>query len=507
MKNNLIKITVFAFLVTAVIYFSCNKDILNIPPPTQSENSFFTTESEFRTAMIGAYATLTDYYSSANSGSGGSAELEIWFLPGDDLTHNGSEVFEIFDGMNPSDGKLNQFFKSSYILIARANKVMEKIREADPAIFTTPNMRNYMEGEGLFLRGFAHFMLWNVFGTAPVDTIVVKSTSQFNIPSSQGVQLLDQAIDDLARAAALLPTTPWDANNVGRATANAANGMLGKALVFRGTVTNTDADFTAAITAFNKISGVSLVADFGANFRSNSENNAESVFEFQGGKNIIGQGQNTWLANDACDCGVAGSYYQMFYDGAGSYMGGGRYSPTNKLKNIFAATDPRLPLTLNNDKTQIVKYVVGGDVLDGAVNSLNNHRILRYAEVLLLKAEAIIQSGGSAAEAIGLINQIRTRARTMPGGTTEPANLNTAETNTTTIMQWIMDERLRELAAEGHRWFDMRRWHMAGYITLTNASFDSDVPGRMDFAPFNLLFPIPDGETSRNPNIVQNEGY
>jgi hypothetical protein len=384
---------------------------------------------------------------------------------------------------------------------------MEKLNEADPAIFTTPNMKNYLEGEGLFLRGFAHFMLWNVFGTAPIDTIVVKSPSQFNIPSSVGVALLDQAIDDLTRAAALLPTTAWDAANKGRVTANAANGMLGKALVFRGTATNSDADYQAAITAFNKITGASLVADFGANFRSNAENNAESLFEFQGGKNIIGQGQNTWLANDACDCGVAGSYYQMFYDGAGSYMGGGRYLPTSKLKNAFAATDPRLPLTMDDDKSHIVKYVVGGDALDGAVNSLNNHRVLRYADVLLLKAEAILQSGGSATEAIGLINQVRTRARTMPGGTTEPANFNTAETNTTTIMQWIMDERLRELAAEGHRWFDLRRWHMAGYITLNNAFFTSEVPGRMEFDPHYLLFPIPDGETSRNPNIQQNPGY
>ncbi len=507
MKLILIRILGITFLTSMIIYLSCNKDVLNIPPPTQSENSFFTSESEFRTALIGAYAALTDYYSSANSGSGGSAELAIWFLPGDDLTHNGSEPFEIFDGLNPSDGKLNQFFKSSYILIARVNKVMEKLKEADPALFTTPGMRNYMEGEGLFLRGFAHFMLWNVFGTAPIDTIVVKSTSQFNIPSSEGVQLLDQAVSDLTRAAALLPTTPWDASNTGRVTANAARGMLGKVLTFRASVTDSDADYQAAINAFNQITGISLISDFGNNFKSNSENNGESLFEFQGGKNIIGQGQNTWLANDACDCGVAGSYYQMFYDGAGTYMGGGRYLPTNKLKNAFNAADPRLAHTMNDTRSHIVKYVVGGDALDGAVNSLNNHRVLRYADVLLLKAEAILQSNGSTSEAIGLINQVRTRARNMPGAGTEPANLNTAETNRTTIMQWIMDERLRELAAEGHRWFDLRRWHMAGVIDLNNAYFDSEVPSRMEFDEHYLLFPIPDGETSRNPNIIQNPGY
>ena len=92
------------------------------------------------------------------------------------------------------------------------------------------------------------------------------------------------------------------------------------------------------------------------------------------------------------------------------------------------------------------------------VNSLNNVRILRYADVLLLKAEAILQSGGSTSAAIDLINDVRTRARNMVAGGTEPANFSTAETNKNTIMQWIMDERLRELGAEGGRWFDVRRW-------------------------------------------------
>src|SRR5688500_3409065 len=161
MKRTIIKVSGLMFILSTVIYLACNKDVLNIPPPTQSENSFFNTESEFRTAMVGAYAALTDYYSSANSRSGGSAELALWFLPGDDLTHNGSLPWETFgNGLNPGEAKLNEFFKSSYILIARVNKVLEKLNSADPAIFTTPNMKNYMEGEGLFLRGFAHFMLW-----------------------------------------------------------------------------------------------------------------------------------------------------------------------------------------------------------------------------------------------------------------------------------------------------------------------------------------------------------
>jgi starch-binding outer membrane protein, SusD/RagB family len=505
MRRITIKITGIVFLVCTFIYLACNKKALNIPPPTQSESSFFTSESEFRTAIIGAYSSLTDFYSSANSGSGGSAVLELWFLPGDDLSQNGSQSYEFFNGLNSSDGKLNQFFKSAYVMIGRANKVLQKIATVKDGVYTTPNLKKYNEGEMLFLRGFAHFMLWNLFGTAPVDTVVVESTEQFNPPSSSGTQLLDQAIADFTRAAELLPTTAWDAKNAGRVTANAAYGMLGKTLVFRASATKNAADYQASITAFDKISGASLVTDFGDNFSADHENGSESLFEFQAGYNISGS-QNPWLANDACDCGVAGAYYQMFYDGAATYMSDGRYLPTNKLKTIFEAGDPRFDYTLSADSSQIVKYVVNGDVTDGGVVSLNNHRILRLADVILLKAEAILQSGGSTAEAIGLVNQIRTRARAMGGGSA-PADQNAAETDKNVIMQWIMDERLRELAAEGHRWFDMRRWNMAGYITLDNNSFSSEVPSRMTYDQHFLYFPIPDGETSKNPNIVQNQGY
>jgi starch-binding outer membrane protein, SusD/RagB family len=501
-----IKFLIIFFTCMTVVYMACKKEELEIPPPTQTEASFFTSEAEFRTAVIGIYAGITDYYSASNSAGGfGSAELESFFLPGDDLTHTGGSSFEHFDGLTAGNGKLAQVFGSSYIILGRANKVLDKLRTVEPGIFKTPGLKEANEGEALFLRGFVHFMLWNLFGTAPIDTITVTSPDQFNLPSSSGVQLLDQAVADLTRAASLLPTGAWDANNTGRVTAKSAYGMLGKVLVFRGNATGNAADYQAAIAAFNSITGASLTTDFYDNFSVLTENNQESLFEFQAGKNIISSGQNAWLGNDVCDCGVTGSYFQMFYDGAGTYMAGGRYRPTAKLVAAFEADDPRADLTFDGDK--IVKYVLGGDELDGAVLSLNNHRILRYADVLLLKAEAILQSNGSTSEAIGLINQVRARARNMVGGGTSPADLNTGETNKTVIQQWIMDERLRELAGEGHRWFDLRRWHIANFIELNNAFFSSLNSDDMDFQETNLNFPIPTTETESNPNIVQNPGY
>jgi hypothetical protein len=499
---------VAALLFTTVTYIACNKSILNIPPPNPSEASYFSNENEFRAAVLGAYAVTTDYFSSSNiPGGSGDAEQEVFFLPGDDLTNTSTpaEGFEVFgNAIAPAAGKLKEIFGSSYILINRANKVLEKIEAVADGVYKTPNLKNYNKGEALFLRGFAHYMLWNIFGTAPVVTVTPTTPDQLNPPSSKGTDLLDQAIKDFTDAASLLPAS-WSAGDVGRVTANSANGMLGKCLVFRATVNKAAADYQAALAAFDKISGAALTTNFEDNFDVSKENNQESLYEFQAGVNINGF-QNAWLSNDQADVGVAGSFWQCYYNGPGTYMGGGLYIATAKLRNSFDPKDPRLPLTLDTSDNNITRYVLK-DKAEGPCNSDNNVRILRYADVLLLRAEAVLQSSGSTSDAIGFINQVRARARNMVAGGSQPADLNTAETNKGTIMQWIMDERLRELAGEGQRWFDLRRWAIGSTITLDNNFFSSVNSTQMAWDNHFLYFPIPNSETDKNPNIIQNPGY
>jgi hypothetical protein len=155
----------------------------------------------------------------------------------------------------------------------------------------------------------------------------------------------------------------------------------------------------------------------------------------------------------------------------------------------------------------ILKYITNDALDQVGVGSLNNPRLLRYADILLLEAEATLQSGGSTSAAIGFINQVRARARAMVPAGTEPADFSTTETSTTVIMQWIMDERLRELAGEGQRWFDLRRWNTEGIITLNNAFFSPTVPVNMNYQDKNIYFPIPSTEIDVNVNVQQNPGY
>jgi len=131
--------------------------------------------------------------------------------------------------------------------------------------------------------------------------------------------------------------------------------------------------------------------------------------------------------------------------------------------------------------------------------------MFRLAETFLLRAEAYFWKG-DLPNAMKDINEVRTRARNMGGGA-EPANLSTGEGDKNKIMQWIMDERLIELAGEGQRWFDLRRWQMQGIINLDNAFFSSNLATVSFQLPKHLNFPIPTIETDVNPNVTQNEGY
>ena len=502
MKNINIKLLLFLLFFIAA-YSSCNKNNLDLKPLQPTETDYFSNELEFTRTVYAMYAKLTDYY--WYNASQDKTVIPVQMLPGDDITTpQKTEDLEYFTALNPSSDRLQYFYKTCYQLIGRSNVLLQKNATVKSGIYVTPNLKNYHRGEALFLRSLGYYHLWNTFGTAPLVTERTETSDKLTPPNSKKTELLDQAITDLKEAATLLPTS-WGTSDRGRATANSAYGLLGKILVFRGTVNKNVTDFQDAITAFNKISGVSLVAKFDDNFAADAENNGESLFEFQASQPNF---DNVWLANDFDPNNQVGSmscFWGIYDKNNFALFGKSPYVATKKLVEIFDIKDPRRDLTLDSASRRIKKYIDRGKTANSGVGSVNNPRILRYSDVLLLKAEAVLQSGGSASEAINLINQVRARAR---GAGTVPSDLNTTETSKTVIMQWIMDERLRELAGEGQRWYDIRRWHLAGAITLDKKFFSPVNDTVMGFNPLkHINFPIPINETDLNPNIRQNDGY
>jgi hypothetical protein len=302
---------------------------------------------------------------------------------------------------------------------------------------------------------------------------------------------------------------------------------------------NRDGDYANAIAAFNLITNASTLAGvpFGDNFDYRTENNAESLFEYQASHNQISD--NPWLDNDmGGPVGSFGAMYHYFDSHWGNYgSGGGSIGPSPKLRAIFDTLDPRINETfklaenVDNvagklwwlgvawdffDGYEFVKYINGprGDKydVDFQIMSSNNPRILRLADVKLAVAEAYLNTG-DAASATTQVNDVRKRSRLSTEDGIE--SLVPADYSTVT-MQNIMDERLFELAGEENiRWSDLRRWHAAGYIDLGQwSAADFGYPFDPSLFTFDvnkhLLFPIPSSEINSNPLMMadgNNPGY
>lgn len=511
LKTNIKSIGVTLLFIFSVVV-SCKESFLENPkPPAPTEDVFFKTQDDFERTVYGIYAKMNGWYA-WNGGvqgvdGGNTPNFTMWTLPGDDATTTAGGEFgapEAFGPLQASNRVVERFYNVAYEIISRANVLLEAQLD-EPGAYQSEELKNNHRGEALFLRAYAYFNLWNYFGTAPLVTIRVRSAGEALNPPSEGTQLLDQAIIDLQEASSLLPDT-WDEANTGRVTKNSAFGMLGKVLVFRGTVTGSTTDFTEAIDAFDNISGVTLVVDFTDNHAADTENNAESLFEYQASQPSF---DNIWLPDEFnnTDGSMSTASYTAFENINNFGYGGAQTVATQKLVEIFEAGDPRLPLTVDSTTRAVRKYILRDQKNQVGGSSVNNPRILRYADVLLLKAEAIVRSGGSLSEAITLINEVRTRARNM-GSSGMPADFSTSEADVETVKQWIRDERFRELAfEEAHRWWDVRRWAMAGEITLSNEFFDSDNSDLQFEYPKHLYFPIPLSELDRNPEMKQNPDY
>jgi hypothetical protein len=549
MSNTYIRKFLPAFIFGSLL-FSAGEDALDVPPSTELESNYFINENRVQQGIGAIYASLSNIYG-ANLGTqvsqGGETLHPLWMLQGDDLTTSGTTnaAYEAFSGFSPSDGRLAQLWQKYYFLIARANFMLEKLDLPEiAAVFVTPGLKDNNRGEALFLRAYANYKLWDMFRKAELQNERIPAIDQALLKPTKDFELLDASIADLKEAATLLPTS-WSTEQKGRVFKNSANGLLVKCYMLRADYAsqyqggNQAQDYANAIAAFEQITGESTIVGvpYGSNFDYRTENNAESLFEYQAGHNQISD--NPWLDNDmGGPVGSYGAMYHYFDSHWGNYgSGGGSIGPSPKLRAMFDSADPRIDETfklaedVDNvggklwwlgipwsffDGYQFVKYINGerGDRydVDFQIMSSNNPRILRLADVKLAVAEAYLKTG-DVTNATAQVNDIRKRARlSTPSGAEAavPADYGIV------TMQNIMDERLFELAGEeDFRWSDLKRWHAAGDINLGNwTPADFGYPFDPSLFAFDvgkhLLFPIPTSEMNSNPLMMadgNNPGY
>jgi hypothetical protein len=504
MRNKLIYQS-FLVLVLGLGLVGCTQDFLELQPRgTDLEVNYYETEDELYQAMVAVYDVLQ--WGGTN---GWTMQLGLLNTASDDNYAGGSDAsdqpswvawdnFTLDPFLGPQSGLWNKGFSGIY----RANVFLEKIADA-PEV--SPEFKARATAEVKFLRAFYYFDLVRFFGNVPLITSSLGADDIYNqvqVSPAQIYDLIEQDLQD-ARATFELPATV-PANEFGRVTKGAVNALLGKVILYQ----NDESRMAEAADLFEEVIGsgiYDLENNFGDIFRQSREFGVESVFEINYSSNQRGGWGN--FGN-----GTEGNYNVQFF-GMRDYVGP-TYSPgygfcpvTEKLAEAMQ-NDPRFQHTIidavqleaqgasyspgfQNTGYFIRKYapLAAERALDGepALNWGTNIREIRFADVLLMAAEAHARAGNDAL-ARPHLNRVRTRVGLQPYPSLSGQNL----------LEAIYRERQLELATEGHRFFDLVRTGRAG-DELGDQGF---VVGKHE------VLPVPQTEIDiTEGSIKQNPGY
>ncbi|MEI8059799.1 MAG: RagB/SusD family nutrient uptake outer membrane protein, partial [Ferruginibacter sp.] len=445
----------------AMFFTQCKKSLLTIEPtiPINSVDNYYKTEAEAIAAVNATYTPLSAIYNGSawHLGDIMSDDCDLGGGGGGD----GLETAEL-DNFNvtPFNPIINNMWAQCYYGILRANLVIERVPQV-PVMNTS--IRNRSNGEGRFLRALYYYHLVRVFGDIPLYTNVITADQSSTISRSSKQNVYTQIIADLKVAETLLPNT-YVGDDKGRATAGTAKGLLASVYLTIGDKTNAAAKAKEVID--NKaLYGYDLWADYGDNFKLDNENGKESLFEVQyrsgGGQwSDYGAGQkmNTFFAPRAQDIVQSSGYgwnvptknfidtydktgaaYSTIIDkrrNASMWIPGDTYGSYTQPASLVGS-----PMGLNVKKYFVPVANTLGD--NGGWTCALNVPIMRYAEVLLVYAEAAGPILGKAA-----IDQVRSRAG-LPAMATGLSDA-----------QWltaVYKERRLEFAFEMHRWYDLLR--------------------------------------------------
>lgn len=382
------------------------------------------------------------------------------------------------------------WWRASFQIINRANAVTDNV----PDIDMNPDLRASIVGEAQFLRALSYFNLVRMFGPVPAITQETESFEDINQPRSPVDSVYAQIIQDLENAEQTLPVS-YD-EDIGRATVGAAKTLLAKVYLTR-------KQWQQAADKAQEVidSGTyALFEDYAHVFLPEFENGQEHIFSIQfhaGDQNAGKQGRFwTYTAPNAQKTdgrSIAGGssfgaifpemkYYEEYPD------------DYRKEVNFFTEwTFPEDSATVTFEP-HFFKYHDPGQT--NAQRSSVNFPLFRYADMLLMYAEAANEANGSPTlEAYEAINQVRQRARYNQPDSVLP---DLPELSQSAFRDAVWRERHWELAGEGKRWFDLKR---TGRLLEVMQEAGKNIQER------NLLFPIPNIELELNPDWEQNPGY
>lgn len=492
-----------AVLSGMLLVMGCQKDLLDqVNPNAPSTATFFKTPNDAQLAVNSCYGAFHfegsygrwlhfDYDLRSDEGYSNS--------PWTDLANSTRFIF--IDYNFPTIGSV---WTETYRGVYRCNQVLSNVPNID--FGTNTALKTRLLGEAHFVRAMYYWNLVTLWGNVPL----VKDPVEASTRVAQGTvqQGWDFILADLKEAEASLPVS-YTGDDIGRATKGAAQTLMGKVYMQQRKWAEAQAQFQKVISSGT----YALAAKYEDNFNVAGENNKESIFEIGFSRKYQGDGQD-----------VAGSSQgfqrPQFFGARGVGWSDGQ--PRKWLfseftdKTVDGKTDPRRDVTVfNSTMTVYGKTYAQRDYKDPTeifwrkyqdetgreredYFSPIDFRVMRYADVLLMQAEALNEQGQMAA-AVPLINQVRARVNVVPLAATGFTQA--------TMKTQILHERVTELAGENTRWTDLQR---SGLLD-TPAGVSTITPRDQDFVNFvvgkSIYLPIPQSDITLDPNLKQNPGW
>lgn len=494
---------IFLILLLSVVISlsnSCSSFLEENPIDRYVVGNFYSSQKDAEASVASVYATLYEIY-----------ERRIFLLnelPADD-EKNGlgmpNQYLQDLEYLRHTSE--NQFaremWQQSYVGIARANTAIENI----PNITMDETIKNRLIGEAKFLRALYYFNLVRYYGDVPL-VLKLGSAEESKIPRTPTENVYKQIIDDLTFAENNLPIF-YSSSDIGRATQGAAKILLGKVYL-------TMHNYSECVSKLGEVIehetsyGYGLHERYHANWEKDTENGQEMVFAIEfmdppGHSNsaMVLQGPKYSLPGGFASIGLLSECNEADI-------------PTIDLYSKFLDDDERKAATFRNvfvsltdgslHPTSIplfVKYWEEGERTPGRSDC--NMHIIRYADALLMYAEALNEVGQTN-EALKHLNRVRERAF-------NSTNHNYSGLTQNSLREAVWEERRLELAMEGHRWFDLVRTGRFVQRMKEHAIFEASVAEKnkveigQNVKDYMILMPIPQREIDLNPNLVQNTGY
>jgi hypothetical protein len=404
----------------------------------------------------------------------------------------------------------------TYLGIFRANQVIANV----PGIDMDPTLRSRIVGEAQFIRALYYFHLMTLYGgNIPLQLTPSTPTDQ---PASAGAAAVWAQIEkDLNDAIPVLPAA-YSGSDIGRATSGAARGMLGKVLLQE----RKWAEAAAQLLPVIQSGRYSLVPDYASNFTAAGKNNQESLFEVQFGNPDLAGSQGLYGLNIAKMVGACGPSYcdgrptrwffnQFFPDTLNRAVYDSRLNATvfwdHPGENVYGESFVNPSRGRTTTDVFFKKYSeYWGTNGDQSWEASLNYKVLRYADILLMYAEALNEQG-QPANAAPYVNQVR--QRTSVNLAALPAGLTQAQ-----MRDAILHERLLEFGLESQRWLDLQRQNLfaavipadegsAACAARANKAAGCDAEFKFFVAGKSELLPIPQSEVDLNPNVKQNPNW